>query len=61
MDRNIEGIKVSADDSLTPAEVEATVRAEKVFWQAQNKQIESIEVFLADEDILVRVKEKIEH
>ncbi|MDF2502236.1 MAG: hypothetical protein K0Q77_2950 [Anaerosporomusa subterranea] len=60
MDRNIEGIKVSADDSLTPAEVEATVRAEKVFWQAQNKQIESIEVFLADEDILVRVKEKIE-
>lgn len=60
MDRNIEGIKVSADDSLTSAEVEATVRAEKVFWQAQNKQIESIEVFLADEDILVRVKEKIE-
>jgi hypothetical protein len=60
MDRNIEGIKVSADDSLTPAEVEATVRAEKVFWQTQNKKIESIEVFLADEDILVRVKEKIE-
>ena len=59
MDSNVEGIKVIADDSLSPAEVEAIARAEKVFWQAQNKQIESIEVLLADEDILVRVKEKI--
>lgn len=59
MEINIDGIKVYSDGNLSSKEIEAAVRAEKVFYQAEGKEIESIEIILQNDDMLLRIKEKV--